>query len=136
MPYNGTPESKKSFKKALKLAETFGAKITILTCIEERQTFGFFKTKTNKREYESEKRFAVTEHNELFNHASKHGVKTTSKIIKSPLASESILGYVDTHDIDLVIMSKRKLSSAAEKTHHWSTLDNVFKHIDKPLLLL
>jgi len=45
VPYNGTTGSEKAFKKAISLASSINAKITIITCLEERNTFGFFKTK-------------------------------------------------------------------------------------------
>ena len=44
VPYNGTAGSEKAFRKAIYLASFIQAKITILTCLEERPTFGFFKT--------------------------------------------------------------------------------------------
>ena len=53
VPYNGTAGSEKAFKKAISLAHSINAKITIITCLEERNTFGFFKTKTSKQEFES-----------------------------------------------------------------------------------
>ena len=54
VPYNGTAGSEKAFRKAISLAETIQAKIMLLTCLEERPTFGFFKTKASKREFEKE----------------------------------------------------------------------------------
>ena len=44
VPYNVTPGSQKAFKKAVALSETLQTKVTILTCLEECTTFGFFKT--------------------------------------------------------------------------------------------
>ena len=52
VPYNGCPGSQKAFKKAIDLTQLTNSKITILTCLEDRATFGLFKTKTQKQEFE------------------------------------------------------------------------------------
>jgi len=135
VPFNGTAESRKSFKKAVEIAKNYDAKITVLTCIEERQTFGFFRTKTDKNEFENEKKLVTAEHNELYNFASKHDVKTSSKIVKGSLASSSIVDFAAIHGVDLIVMSRRRFPTAAQSKHHWSTLDNVFKNASAPLLV-
>jgi len=55
VPYNGTSGSNKAFRKAVSLASAIGAEIMIITCLEEKPTLGFFKTKTNKQEFEKQK---------------------------------------------------------------------------------
>ncbi len=54
IPYNGTTGSNKTFRKATSLASEIQAKITVITCLEEKPTFRFFKTKTSKQEFEKE----------------------------------------------------------------------------------
>lgn len=135
VPFNGTHESKKSFRKAVEIAKIHGARVTILTCIEERQTFGFFKTKTNKKEFEEEKRLVAVEHDDLSRLASKHGIKAYSKIVKSSLASSSIVDFAEVHGVDLIVMGRRRFPTVAQAKHHWSTLDNVFNNAPVPLLV-
>jgi len=62
IPYNGTAGSEKAFRKSTSLASSIQTRITILTCLEERPTFGFFKTKTSKQEFEKERNLVEKQH--------------------------------------------------------------------------
>lgn len=136
VPFNGTTQSKNAFRKAVSLAKTTQAKITILTCLEERHFFGFFRTKTSKQEYEREQKIIEKEHKKLEKIAENHNVDCKSKIVKSSLASTGILNFADSHDVDLIIMSRTKLHTLVEKQSYWSTLENVFRNTSCPLLIL
>ena len=91
VPYNGTAGSEKAFRKAISLSETIQAKITILTCVEERQTFGFFKTKASKQEFEKECKIIEKQHLKLEKFAKEHDISCGSKIVKNGLALRPIL---------------------------------------------
>ena len=137
VPYNGTAGSQKAFRKAVVLAKLTNAKLTILTCLEERPTFGFFKTKTSKQEFERERKLIERQHLELEKLANKHDISFNAKIVKNGLASTRILEFAKQHDdIDLVIMTKTKLSHAYEKLHYQSTVENVIRNIRCPILIL
>ena len=137
VPYNGTAGSQKAFKKAVVLAKLANAKLTVLTCLEERPTFGFFKTKTSKQEFERERKLIERQHLELEKLANKHDISFNAKIVKNGLASTRILEFAKQHDdIDLVIMTKTKLSHAYEKLHYQSTVENVIRNVRCPILIL
>ena len=136
VPYNGTGGSNKSFRKAVSLASAINAKVTVLTCLEERASFGFFKTKTSKQEFEKEKKSAENQHKILEKFASTHGVICESKIVKNGFASTSILEFAKKHKVDLVIMTKTKISSNYEKMHYQSTIENVLRNAVCPTLVL
>ncbi|MDH3766341.1 MAG: universal stress protein [Nitrosopumilus sp.] len=136
IPYNGTPGSQKAFKKAISIASLIQAKITILTCIEERPTFGFFKTKTSKQEFEKERKLVEKQHLELEKIVKKYNISFSSKIVKNDLASVNILEFSKQHDVDLIIMTKTKLTSRYEKQHYQSTIENVFRNSPCPILIL
>ena len=136
IPYNGTPGSNKAFRKAVLLASLIQAKITVLTCLEERPTFGFFKTKTSKQEFEKERKFIKKQHEVLEKFARQHDIQFNSKIVKNGLASMRILEFARQHDVDLIIMTKTKLSSRYEKQHYQSTIENVFRNTHCPILIL
>ena len=108
IPYNGTAGSNKAFRKAIPLAASINAKITVLTCLEERPTFGFFKTKTSKKEFEKESKLVEKQHGELEKFASKHDIQFGSKIVKNGMASVRILEFAKQHDVDLIMMTKNK----------------------------
>lgn len=136
IPYNGTSGSNKAFRKAVALASTIQAKITILTCLEERPTFGFFKTNTSKQEFEKERKSVEKQHEVLEKFAKQNDVEFNSKIVKNGLASMKILEFAKQNDIDLIIMTKTKLSSSYEKQHYQSTIENILRNIHCPTLIL
>jgi len=136
VPYNGTTGSEKAFRKATSLASSIQAKITVLTCLEERSTFGFFKTKTSKQEFEKEHKLVEKQHLKLEKFAKEHDVSCSSKIVKNGLASTKILAFAKQHDVDLIMMTKTKITSSYEKLHYQSTIENVFRNALCPILIL
>jgi len=136
VPYNGTNGSQKAFKKGIILAKSSNAKITIITCLEERPTFGFFKTKASRQEFEKERKLIEKQHIELGKLANKYDIPLDSKIVKNGLASVNILEFTKREDVDLIIMTKTKLSSRYEKQHYQSTIENVFRNASCPILIL
>ena len=136
VPYNGTAGSEKAFRKAISLAESIQAKITLLTCLEERQTFGFFKTKASKQEFEKECKIIKKQHLKLEKFAKEHDVSCGSKIVKNGLASTKILEFAKQHKVDLIIITKTKLSSHYEKQYYHSTVENMFRNSPCPILIL
>ncbi len=136
VPYNGTTGSENAFRKAISLASSIHAKITVLTCLEERPTFGFFKTKTSKQEFEKECRLVEKQHLKLKKFAKEHDISCDSRIIKNGLASTRILEFAKQHKIDLIITTRTKLSSHIEKQHYHSTVENMFRNSPCPILIL
>ena len=136
VPYNGTTGSEKAFEKSMSLAISVGAKITILTCLEERHTFGFFKTKTSKQELDKERKVVEIQHQKLEKLAKEQGISCDSKIVKNGLPSIKILEFAKQHDVDLIITTKTKLSSRIEKQHYQSTVENMFRNTPCPILIL
>ena len=136
VPYNGTAGSEKAFKKAISLARSTSAKITIITCLEERNTFGFFKTKTSKREFEKETKAVEKQHQKLEEFAKVHGITCGSKIVKNGLPSTRILEFAKQHKMDLIITTRTKMSSRMEKQHYQSTVENMFRNSPCAILIL
>lgn len=136
IPYNGTSGSNKSFRKAVSLARIIHAKITVLTCLEEKPAFGFFKTKTSKQEFEKESKQIKKQHMQLEKFSRDHDVPFNSKIVKNGLASVKILEFARQYDVDLIIMGKTKLTSRYERQHYQSTIENVFRNAHCPILIL
>jgi len=136
VPYNGTAGSEKAFRKAIFLASSIQAKVTLLTCLEERSTFGFFKTKTSKQEFEKERKLVEKQHLKLEKFAKEHDISCTAKIAKNGLASTNILEFAKQHNADLIITTRTKLSSRYEKQHYHSTVENMFRNTPCPILIL
>ena len=136
VPYNGTKNSQNAYNKAISLASLIQGKVTIITCLEERNTFGFFKTKTSKQEFEKERRSVEKQHLILEKSAKVHNISFRSKITKNGLASTKILEFAKQHDVDLIIVKRTKISSRYEKQHHHSTVENLFRNASCPILIL
>lgn len=136
IPHDATPSSEKAVKKVLPLIEKHDSKIMFLTCIHDKATFGFFKTKSDKREIEQEKKKIEKHHEHLKKEAEKSGILSSSKIIKSDLESRSIIEYAKSQDVDLIVMSKSKIGTHAEKMYYNSTVDAVFKKAPCPFLYI
>ena len=136
VPYNGTIESNKAYKKAIAMASSINAKITIFTCLERRSIFALFKKKAKKEELNGEKKIVENQHKEMINYAEQHGVTASSKIERGDYASEKILDFAQQHKIDLIILSKKKFSSHSEKFHYHSTVEAVSKNSDCAILII
>ena len=136
VPYDGTPSSQMAFNSALKLAKKHEAKIVIFTCIPDQAIFGFFKTKSNKLVLEQEKHRAEKQISHLKECATKIGVPLASKIITSfSLPASCIVRYADEHEVDLIVMSRSRLKWA-EKMLYFSTVENVFRHTKRSILVV
>ena len=136
VPYNGTTGSQRAFKKSVEIAGISGAKITALTCVEECHTFGFFKTQASKTEFERERKLVEKQHADMKNFADKYGVSMSSKIVKNGIAGEKILEFADKHDVDLIIMGKKKSPSHYEKVHYHSTIEGVSRSAQCAILIV
>ena len=135
VPYNGCTGSQKAFKKAVKLAKVIKSKITILTCLEDRATFGLFKSKTDKKEFEKERKMIEQEYLKLEKYAEKYDTSPDFKIIKSNEPAHTILEYSEKHNIDLIIMGMRN-KTKYEKMHYPSTIEDVSRNFNGAVLIL
>lgn len=127
VPYDATSSSKKALKKILSLFENQNSKIILFTCIRDRATFGFFKTKSDKQQIQQEKETAKKLHDEAKREAKPFGLELSSKIVKSDLESKSILEYAKKENVDVIVMSKSKILTHAERVYYDSTVEAVFQ---------
>ncbi|MHA7734041.1 universal stress protein [Nitrosopumilus sp. S6] len=136
IPFDGTASSEKAIKNTFPLIEKHNSEVVFLTCIHDKATFGFFKTKSDKKEMEQQKKKAEENHECLKKEVEKLGISSSSKVIKSDLESRSIIEYAKDHNIDLIVMSKTKIGTHAEKMYYNSTVDAVFKNAPCPFLYI
>lgn len=136
VPYDATPSSEKVINNLKPFLEKHQCKMVLLTCIRDRASFGFFKSKSDKKEMANEKKRAEKHHANVKKKVEQFGVSTISKIVKSDLESETIAEYAKKEDVDLIIMSKSKLRTHAERVYYNSTVENVFKKTSIPFLYI
>jgi len=135
VPYNGCPGSQKAFKKAVALTQLTKSKLTILTCVEDRTTFGLFKTKTNKEEFEKERKLVTQEHAKLEKYAKNYDVLPLFKITQSNMPAQDILEFATKHNVDLIVMGMKN-RTRYEKMHYPSTVEDVSKNFQGGILIL
>ncbi len=135
VPYNGCHGSQKAFKKAVALTQLTKSKLTILTCIEDRATFGLFKTKTNKEEFEKENKLVTLEHVKLEKYANNYDVLPLFKITQSNIPAQDILEFTTKHNVDLIVMGMRN-RTRYEKMHYPSTIEDISKNFQGGILIL
>lgn len=126
VPYDATASSKKALKQIFSLFENQNSKIILFTCVRDRATFGFFKTKSDKQQIKQEKEKAQKFHDDAKKEASDFGLELSSKIVKSDLESKSIIEYAKKENVDVIVMSKSKILTHAERVYYNSTVDAVF----------
>ena len=136
IPYDATQSSEKALKKILPVLEKHSGKIVLLTCIKDKATFGFFQTKSDKKALKIEKEKAQKFHKTIKRIIEELGIRFISKIVKSDLESHTIIEYAKKEKVDLIVMSKSKLKTNAEKIYHDSTVDAVFKKTPCPFLYI
>ena len=127
VPYDGTKSSSIAFDAGLKIAKKNHSLISVITCIEEKKTLGFFQTKSDKKEFERVKKQVDRHFSKLQKEAEKLELKFKSKITKSDYASDCIVDYAKENNVSLIVISKTKLKTELEKRHYDSTVENIFK---------
>ena len=126
VPYDATASSRKALKQIFSLFENQNSKIILFTCIRDKATFGFFKTKSDKQQIKQEKENAQKFHDTAKKEAKTFGLELSSKIVKSDLESKSIIEHAKKENVDVIVMSKSKILTHAERVYYNSTVDAVF----------
>jgi len=135
VPYDGTQTGDRAFDGAIQLAKKFASRITILACIERESTWGFFETKSDKKDVK--KRASIMEEKtaKLDETASKNDIPCNVKISTCTVASECIVSFVKSHKVDLIVMGKSSKISP-EKIYHDSTVNYIYSHLKCPMLTI
>ena len=106
VPYDGSNFSERAFSFALDLAYNYGSTITTLTIIYENPTNALDIQHQTSVDKEKVKKMEKTF--KLFKDASKKfGVPIKNDISRSTEILESILSYIISHKIDLIVMGSR-----------------------------
>jgi len=133
VPYDVTRTGEKAFNGALQLAKKFESQITVLSCIEKESTWGFFDTKSNKRNMTKRIKVMQEKISEREESANKFDIKFNSKVTNCSVASKCIVSYINSHNVDFIIMGKSSKTSP-EKIYHDSTVNFVYNHVHVPML--
>jgi nucleotide-binding universal stress UspA family protein len=135
VPYDGTKTGDRAFNGAIQLAKKFASEITILACIERESTWGFFETKSDKKDIKKRRSIMDEKTIKLGEIASKHDIPCKVSISNCSVASECIVSFVKSHKVDLIVMGKSSKISP-EKIYHDSTVNYIYSHLKCPMLTI
>ncbi len=135
VPYDGTKIGDRAFNGATQLAKKFASKITILACIERESAFGFFETKSDKKDLKKRRSVIDKKTTRLEEIASKYDISCNVKISTCAIASKCIVSFVKSHKVDLIVMGKSSKISP-EKIYHDSTVNHIYSHLKCAMLTI
>ncbi|MGY5149209.1 MAG: universal stress protein [Candidatus Nitrosopumilus sp. bin_68KS] len=135
VPYDGTKTGDRAFDGAIQLAKKFCSKITILSCIERESTWGFFETKSDKKNIKKRHSAMCEKTVKLHEIASKQNIQCKVSISNCSVASECVVSFVKSHKIDLIVMGKSSKINP-EKIYHDSTVNYIYSHLKCPMLTI
>ena len=127
VPYDTTNHNEQAFGKSLEIAKKNNSKIFILACLKEKFSFGFFKSKSDKKNFQEKKTKASEKIKKWTNLAKKNHIPINSKIITCNTASKEIIDFSKSNKINLIAMSQPKNETQIDKIYAESTIKQVFE---------
>jgi len=127
---------KKTFDYGLDFAKKFDGKITILQSLYRKPPkFAFFETKGDEKRREQQKKSCLKSLEDFVKMGKKFDISVNAKVILSDPISKGIISYVNSKDIDLVILDSPKLKSF-EEVFFGNVISELHKNLKCPILLL
>ena len=126
VPLVGNYGSGKAFSDILDIARKNNSKIHLLTCLKEKISYGFFKSKADKVHLKKQRENITSQNSKWKTLANKFGIPVRTKVVKCDTASKAIVDYAKEHKIDLIAMTKTLPKSQSDKIYLEETTRNVF----------
>ena len=135
VPYDASSYANHAFDDALKIAEKFGSKITVLTVLG---------TKVENTGISLERAIEIQERHEdvatkilkdLEGFAKEKGVEFSFKVIYEPSPYKGILNFLNSNSMDLIVMGTHG-RSGIKKALLGSVASGVVEHANCPVLLI
>lgn len=127
---------KKTFDYGLDFAKKFDGKITILQSLYRKPPkFAFFETKGDEKRREQQKKSCLKSLEDFVKMGKKFDISVNTKVVLSDPISKGIISYVNSKDIDLVILDSPKLKSF-EEVFFGNVISELHKNLKCPILLL
>ena len=105
MPFDGSGYSEKAYEQALEIAEKFESELTVMTVIQSKISDSSGMSLARMQEIQDEEEDAATSMlKALEDRAKAKNIAFSIKIVHNPSSSEAIVGYADSHNMDLVVM--------------------------------
>jgi len=135
VPYDASSYANHAFDDALKIAEKFGSKITVLTVLG---------TKVENTGISLERAIEIQERHEdvatkilkdLEGFAKEKGVEFSFKVIYEPSPYKGIVNFLNSNSMDLIVMGTHG-RSGIKKALLGSVASGVVEHANCPVLLI
>ena len=134
--YTIVPETNHSYDAAVEIARKFDSGITLFMCMyEEPPTFAFFSTKKEKQKHDIQ----VDKSKEFLESLAKKtesvGISAKTEFSISEAVTESIISFIEEHDVDLLVIDSPQIDKIEEETHK-DMIHKIYKAISCPILTL
>lgn len=135
-----SPDSVKAYPYARALAEAYGAKITVLCCIDTSIQFGVGGAFDMPVTYVPEALTAVKERtvNELKAHVTEHfpSLQVEQRVEEAPLpVQRTIVDFIKSNPVDMVVIASHGRSGIA-RAFLGSVAEQVIRNSPKPVLVV
>jgi len=105
VPYDGSPYANRAFNKALELSKQHNSNLRVVACLDIANLGGWYIDKrTNKNIMRNAKNLTEKLFSKLDKSAKKNSMYVDYKIIESNNIVKSLLSFIKSKNIDLVIM--------------------------------
>ncbi|MHA7734025.1 universal stress protein [Nitrosopumilus sp. S6] len=128
VPFVGNHGTDKAFSNVLDVARKNDSKIHLLTCLKEKISYGFFKSKSDKIHLKKQREKITSKISKWKTLAKKFNIPVKTKVVKCDIASKTIIDYAKDHKIDLITMTKTHPKSHTDKIYLEETTRNVFNN--------
>ena len=136
MPYDASSYANHAFDDALKIAEKFGSKITVLTVLGTKveQSTGISLERAIELQ-EGHEDVATKILKDLEGLAKEKGVEFSFKVIYEPSPYKGIVNFSNSNSMDLIVMGSHG-RSGIKKALLGSVASGVVEHANCPVLII
>ena len=136
VPFDLSNQSTKAFKVALDVAQKYGSKITLITCVEgDAWHHKFYDARIDSELLKKQTKAAKKEMEKLENMANKVDVSIKLQILKSVSVVKDIVVFAKSRKTDLVVMGSHG-RTGLDKAILGSVANGVIQKIQCPVLLI
>ena len=136
VPFDLSSQSTKAFKVALDIAQKYGSKIMLITCVEgDAWHHKFYDARIDSELLKKQTKAAKKEMEKLENMANKMEVGIKLQILKSVSVVKDITVFAKSRKIDLVVMGSHG-RTGLDKAILGSVANGVIQKIQCPVLLI
>ena len=125
-----------TYEAAFEIAKKFDSEITFIKyIIKSPPKFGFFETSSEKKQHKKELTEAHESFTQLEEQAKKENISIISKVSSTESFAEDLISYIESNNVNLVIVDSHSLDEA-EEAEHKDLIHKIFKNISCPFLTL